>query len=70
MKKTLLLALIVIGFSSCLNYPTTTYEKPFIIIEKGTTNGYEARFTYQDKNGNTKSFNDYSEKYSVGDTIQ
>ena len=70
MKKILLISLFALSMSSCLKYPTTTYEKPFVIIEKGTTNGYESRFTYQDKNGNTKSFYDYSEKYNVGDTIQ
>jgi hypothetical protein len=70
MKKILLILAFALSMGSCLKYPTTTYEKPFVIIEKGTTNGYESRFTYQDKNGNTKSFYDYSEKYNVGDTIQ
>jgi len=74
MKKLFILIAIAISLSACNNgvNPNTPNKmtKPFIIIYKSSTSTYEAKYTYQDANGNQQNFYDYVNKYSVGDTLK
>jgi hypothetical protein len=72
--KLFILITIIISLSACNNdfysIKPITMKKPFIIIFKNSISTYEARYTYQDANGNQKDFYEYINKYSVGDTIK
>lgn len=69
MIKKILVIAIVSGLSSCVEYPTSNYTKPFVIIGKTPSGSYGAQYTYQDANGAQLSFTDYIERYEVGDTL-
>lgn len=65
----ILLLVVALGLSERgKNIPTT---KPFIIIEKQKfSTGYDT-YKYVDKNGIvSKSFDDYADKYNIGDTLR
>ena len=66
--KAFFILLIVCFFSSCNTAPR---KKPYVIIDKESTSWtWEEIYTYQDANGNTYSFDDDWDKYSIGDTIK
>lgn len=71
MKKILFIAILALGFSACQMAPppVQTYRKPFIIVFKTSVSTYEAKYTFQDADGNAKDFYEYVNKYSVGDTL-
>lgn len=70
MIRTLLVIIFIAGLSSCVDYPTSNYTKPFIIIRKTPDGAYGAQYTYQDANGAQVTFIDYIERYEVGDTLK
>ncbi len=59
-----------------------TYHKPFVIIrkefvftpamseEKNRINSNKCIYTYIDKYGNETEFQDYDDRYNIGDTIK
>jgi hypothetical protein len=70
MIRTLIAIAIITGLASCVDYPTSNYTKPFIIIGKRPDGAYGAQYTYQDANGAQVTFTDYIERYEVGDTLK
>lgn len=66
----ILIAIALLSLGSCVDYPTTNYAKPFIIIKKTPDGAYGAQYTYQDANGSQVTFIDYIERYEVGDTLK
>lgn len=79
MKK-ILFILITFILYECSN--TNTYYKPFVIISKefvflwsisdetNRMNSDKCRYTYIDKYGSENTFQDYANRYNVGDTIK
>jgi hypothetical protein len=68
MKATLILITMLI--SSC---GEPKYTKPYIIVYKSCDALYfdgNARYEYQDSNGNMNYFRDSCYKYNIGDTIK
>lgn len=57
---------LIIFLYSC---EPTTYEKPFIIVDKTRYNSEWVEYTYVDKNGYQQNFSD-TDKYDIGDTLK
>lgn len=70
MKK-IYFTILIISFTilSC-RHSINPYKKPFIITGKSECNKREAYFTYSDAQGNSTSFFDLCDKYSIGDTLK